>query len=274
MTADFFAVICVNLKKSALSACHIHEKMIFGKKYSIENSGLLRGMTDIHSHFLYGTDDGMQTKEETFAALDYFEQQGIQCVCFTPHIMENYPENNSESLKRHFDNFIGEYTGNIDVRLSAEYMIDSRFESHLNNEENKPLTVADEYLLVETSCINPPLNFRKTLQNIKKKGYYIILAHPERYLYTDKNDYKKLTDDGFIFFQLNLLSPTGYYGKQARENAEYLLNNNFYSFTGTDIHNLESHKQAFNLKSLSIKQINKINILLENNRRLFLSVTK
>jgi tyrosine-protein phosphatase YwqE len=245
-------------------------QMIFGKKrYGIAESGLLRGMTDIHSHFLYGIDDGMRTKEETFAALDYFEQQGIQGVCFTPHIMEIFPENGSESLKQHFDNFIGEYAGNIDVRLSAEYMIDGKFESHLNNEENKPLTVADDYLLVETSCVTPPLNFRKTLQNIKKKGYYIILAHPERYLYTDKNDYKKLTEDGFIFFQMNLLSPTGYYGKQVREKAEYLLNNNFYTFTGTDIHNLELHRQAFNLKSLTAGQINGINVLIENNCRLF-----
>jgi tyrosine-protein phosphatase YwqE len=157
----------------------------------------------------------------------------------------------------------------MDLRLSAEYMLDSKFESHLNNEENKPLAAAGDYLLVETSCINPPLNFRETLQEIKKKGYYIILAHPERYIYMDKNDYKKLKEDDFIFFQLNLLSPTGYYGKQVRENVEYLLNNNFYSFTGTDIHNLESHKQAFNRKSLTVKQTSEINILIENNRQLF-----
>jgi tyrosine-protein phosphatase YwqE len=187
--------------------------------------------------------------------------------------MENYPGNSSQSLKRHFDNLIDEYTGNIDIRLSAEYMLDSKFESHLNNEESKPLAIADDYLLVETSCINPPLNFRETLQEIKKKGYSIILAHPERYLYMDKNDYKKLQDDSFIFFQLNLLSPTGYYGKQVRENAEYLLNNDFYTFVGTDIHNLESHKLAFNRKSLTAKQITKINVLLENNRQLFRPVT-
>jgi tyrosine-protein phosphatase YwqE len=122
--------------------------------------------------------------------------------------------------------------------------------------------------LVETSYLNPPFNFRETIKRIKKKGYYIILAHPERYQYMNTDDYKKLKEDGFLFFQLNLLSPTGYYGKQVQEKAEYLLNNGFYTFVGTDIHNLESHRQAFNHKSLTAKLTAKINVLIENNRRL------
>jgi tyrosine-protein phosphatase YwqE len=241
------------------------------KRHSILEAGLLRGMIDIHSHLLHGVDDGVQVEEETFAALDYLEQQGVQGIYLTPHIMENFPDNDSQSLKRHFDQLTGRYMGNIDLRLSAEYMLDIKFESHLNNDENKPLSIATDYLLVETSYVNPPLNFRETIKKIKKKGYSIILAHPERYQYMDITDYKKLHDEGFLYFQLNLLSPTGYYGKQVQENAEYLLNNDFYSFTGTDIHNLKSHQQAFNHKSLTTKLTNKINTLIENNRNLFTS---
>jgi tyrosine-protein phosphatase YwqE len=144
-------------------------------------------------------------------------------------------------------------------------MLDNRFESHLDNEENKPLSVADGYLLVETSYANSPINFYDIIEKIQKKGYNIILAHPERYLYMDATDYKKLKKNGFIFFQLNLLATTGYYGKRVQENAEYLLRNDFYTFTGSDIHNLESHRQAFNRKSLTAKLTNKINILIENN---------
>jgi tyrosine-protein phosphatase YwqE len=243
--------------------------MTFRKKYSIIEAGLLREMTDIHSHFLYGVDDGMQTKEETFAALDYLEQQGIQGIYLTPHVMENFPENSSLSLKQHFENLTGEYTGNIDLRLSAEYMLDAKFELHLNNEENKPLSIADDYLLVETSFLNPPFNFRETINKIKKKGYYVILAHPERYQYMDTDDYKKLKADGFLFFQLNLLSPTGYYGRQVQDSAEYLLKNGYYTFAGTDMHNLGTHRQAFKHKSLTAKLADRINVLIENNRQLF-----
>jgi tyrosine-protein phosphatase YwqE len=243
--------------------------MFFGRKYSIAEAGLLQGMTDIHSHFLYGTDDGMQTEEESFAALDYLEQQGVRKIYFTPHVMESFPANDSKSLRFLFEKFVGNYAGNIDLRLSAEYMIDNRFELHLYNENDRPLSIANDYLLIETSYINPPLNFRKTIEKIKKKGYAIILAHPERYQYMDTDDYVKLRADGFLFFQLNLLSPVGYYGEQVRSNAEYLLKNGFYTFIGTDIHNPEAHRKAFNQKSLNAKQINKINILIENNLQLF-----
>jgi tyrosine-protein phosphatase YwqE len=243
--------------------------LFFRKKYSIIEAGLLHDIADIHSHLLYGVDDGVQTEEETFAALDYLEEQGVRGIYLTPHVMENFPENDSKSLKEHFEQLTGKYIGNIDLRLSAEYMLDNRFESHFDNEDNKLLSIAADYLLVETSYVNPPLNFRATIDRIKKKGYGIILAHPERYQYMDTTDYKKLKADGFLFFQLNLLSPTGYYGKQVQENAKYLLDNDFYTFTGTDIHSLESHRRAFNHKSLTAKLIDKINILIENNKRLF-----
>jgi tyrosine-protein phosphatase YwqE len=85
----------------------------------------------------------------------------------------------------------------------------------------------------------------------------------------DATDYKKLKTDGFIFFQLNLLSTTGYYGKRVQEKAKYLLNNDFYTFAGTDIHHLEYCRQAFNQKSLTLKLISKINNLIKNNLQLF-----
>ena len=182
--------------------------------------------------------------------------------------MEDFPENNPESLNQHFENLLIEYKGNIELKLAAEYMIDSKFESHLNNNENKPLAIASNYLLVETSYMNPCLNFHEIIEKIKGKGYNVILAHPERYQYIDKADYKKLKEERFVFFQLNLLSPTGYYGRQVQEKAEYLLKNDFYTFTGTDIHHLDSHRQAFSRKSLTAKLTGKINALIENNRQL------
>jgi protein-tyrosine phosphatase len=38
------------------------------------------------------------------------------------------------------------------------------------------------------------------------------------------------------YFQLNLLSLTGYYGRSVQELAAYLLRNGYYNFAGTDLH--------------------------------------
>jgi hypothetical protein len=75
--------------------------------------------------------------------------------------MESFPKNNSESLKGRFKELTGEYTGNLDLRLAAEYMLDVKFESHLNNDENKPLSIAGDYLLVETSYLIRRLIFMR-----------------------------------------------------------------------------------------------------------------
>ena len=62
------------------------------RKVSIADSGILKGMTDYHSHLLPGVDDGVKTMAETLKILEEMEKQGIRKVWFTPHIMEDIPQ--------------------------------------------------------------------------------------------------------------------------------------------------------------------------------------
>ena len=75
-------------------------------------------------------------------------------------------------------------------------------------------------------------------------GYQPIIAHPERYVYLQQNKdfYRELKDIG-CFFQLNLLSVFGYYGRAVRDLAEYLVNEDYYDLIGTDLHNI-NHLEA------------------------------
>ena len=40
---------------------------------------------DLHSHLLFGVDDGAKTKEEMFAMLDMAYADGTRAICLTPH---------------------------------------------------------------------------------------------------------------------------------------------------------------------------------------------
>ena len=73
----------------------------FRRKVSMADSGILRGMTDYHSHLLPDVDDGVETLEETLEILRDMEDQGITEVWFTPHIMEDIP-NKPTDLKKTF----------------------------------------------------------------------------------------------------------------------------------------------------------------------------
>ena len=56
----------------------------FQRKQTLAESGILRGMTDYHSHLLPGVDDGVQTADESLEILRLYEQLGIREVWFTP----------------------------------------------------------------------------------------------------------------------------------------------------------------------------------------------
>ena len=206
----------------------------FNRKKSITEVHLLAGGTDYHSHILPGVDDGVRTTEEALQVLQDIEATGITDVWFTPHIMEDYP-NTCESLKELFATFRATYKGYINLHLAAEYMLDNHFTPLLESNNLLPIGRNGNHLLVETSYYTPPMSLHATLQQIKAKGYFPLLAHPERYLYMEKKDYKELLEMG-IKFQLNLPSLAGFYGPEVKKRALWLLKNNIYSVAGSDTH--------------------------------------
>lgn len=206
---------------------------IFNSKIKVNESGILQGFTDMHSHLLPGVDDGFKNPEASLKTLSLLEQSGVKEVWFTPHVMEDYP-NTPGQLQQKFSTFCSRYTGGLQLHLAAEHMIDSLFQQRLEQPESLLLHQSNE-LLVETSYYNPPYRLQQTLQRIQQLGYYPLLAHPERYQYMTLDDYRDLHDRG-IRFQLNLPSLVGAYGMEAQHKAEQLLTLGFYTRYGLDLH--------------------------------------
>lgn len=234
---------------------------LFGKKTSLKDSGIFQGFTDWHSHILPGVDDGIKTMEDSLAVLEEYERLGFKKVWLTPHIMEEYP-NETDALRKKFEELKQNWKGNVEIELAAENMLDTLFEERL--EKNDFLTIGEEgtHLLVETSYFTPPYGMDEMIEEARKKGYYLILAHPERYRYMTEKDYQKWKDAGLLF-QMNLLSLTGAYGESAKKNAEWLLSKGMIDLLGTDVHKLESHKHHIEVSLPKDKKIERI-LELEN----------
>ena len=116
-------------------------------------------------------------------------------------------------------------------------MLDNLFEERLEKDDLLPFEEGKHYLLVETSYFNPPMELLSILQRIQRKGYYPLLAHPERYEYMRMKDYKILKDNQ-ISFQLNIPSLVGMYGKHIEKKAKILLKAGMYDLGGNDVHSL------------------------------------
>lgn len=231
---------------------------LFSTRHSLQESRILNGSSDRHSHILYGVDDGIKTQEDSLSVLAFQELLGIKDVWCTPHIMEDVP-NGTEFLKERFAELCSRYSGPIRLHLAAEYMLDTVFEKRL--ETRDLLTMEDDLILVETSTIAPPYDLMASLKEVMAAGYRPLLAHPERYRFLNEKDYSKLYGAG-VRFQLNLASVTGYYGETAKKKAEYILGKGWYMTSGSDCHRYSSIKQQYARKTISSKIIKQLETIL------------
>lgn len=227
------------------------------KRYSILDSGVLRGMTDCHCHILPGVDDGIRTMEEALKALQQMSELGIREVWLTPHIMEDYP-NTPADLRRRFENLNDNLNVNdnfneneVHVHLAAEHMLDTLFMERFAADDLLPHS---SQLLVETSYFHPPMGLYDILERIRQKDYTPLLAHPERYMYMEAADYRRLLSMG-VRLQLNILSLAGAYGEDAARKAHQLLYQGAYSCLGTDLHRLSDFMDYASEACLSEKDI-------------------
>ena len=104
----------------------------FSKKTTIAASGILQGAVDHHSHILPGVDDGVESMAEALRILATYETLGIKELWLTPHIMEDIP-NSPAKLQARFAELKAVYTGDIQLHLAAEYMIDNHLRKLLQN---------------------------------------------------------------------------------------------------------------------------------------------
>src|SRR5574344_104654 len=168
-----------------------------------------------------------------------------------------------EHIKERFEKFKKYYRGGIDIRLAAEYMMNHELISRLK--DKNLLTYSDgKHVLVETSYFFPPVELDEILYSLTLNGYSPIIAHPERYNYMQKEDYKALKQKGYAF-QLNYLSLTGYYGETIYDKAIDLLDADFYDFTGSDYHRSSTFIHQIDYLKLNRKRTAKLQQLFKNN---------
>ncbi|HEX6180021.1 MAG TPA: CpsB/CapC family capsule biosynthesis tyrosine phosphatase [Chitinophagaceae bacterium] len=206
---------------------------IFKKKSSASVDFSALG-TDMHSHLLPGIDDGAGNATESIEMMDGLRELGFKKFITTPHIMADMYPNTPDTIDAAFDNLKLAAGNDIPLRPAAEYYLDESFDVLL--EKNEPLLcISNNMVLVEFSFVTASINFKERIFNMQIRGYQPVLAHPERYLYFNKEIFDELKNAGCLF-ACNILSFTGYYGKVPVELANYLFKKDYIDFLGSDAH--------------------------------------
>ena len=200
-------------------------------------------MIDIHSHILYGIDDGSKNLNMTLDMIRNAEKDGTSKLVATPHYCRGYGEAEYCQVKKmlyDLKKVIKKENINIELFHGQEVY----YEKNILEFYNKGLigTINDtRYMLIElpmNKFDNEPL---EVIYELRIRGIVPILAHPERYIPFIKNP-SKINDfikEGFLF-QVNSGSLTGQFGREVKKTAKVFLESNVYNFMGSDAHNDKS----------------------------------
>ena len=228
-------------------------------------------MKDLHSHLLFGIDDGCKDIGESITLLKAAQKQGITDLVLTPHYMENTKYNvNNEEKKKRFEELKEEVKKQgieINLYLGNEVYITENIKDLLKQQEITTINNS-KYLLIEFPLGNMLYNTKDIIYNLVVEGYVPILAHPERYRIFQRHPEHI---DEYIrvgaLLQGNYKSLLGKYGSDAKKTLIYFLKNKKITFLASDCH----HEKDFQIKKIKkklksiTKSDNMVEDLLENN---------
>lgn len=194
---------------------------------------------DLHSHLLPGIDDGVGDAFTGVQFIGNLMQLGLKKFILTPHVYEEIYPNTPHTIDMAHESLyeVMQHEGLADVytHSSAEYMLGAHFGRLLETGNLRPFPT--NHVLIELPWLGEPVGLEQTLLQIRNCGYIPIIAHPERYgfYFNRKEAYHKLKELGCLL-QLNLLSPTGFYGGNVMKASNYMIRNKLFDFVGTDLH--------------------------------------
>ncbi|MGB9975800.1 tyrosine-protein phosphatase [Thermovenabulum sp.] len=197
-------------------------------------------MIDLHSHILYGLDDGSPDIETSIKMAKIAVEEGITEMVATPHFIPVDKEINKETIIERV-NQLNEIFLQNEINLTLypgeEVFLSLDIPRLLDEEKILTLFNQKKYILIELPMMSLPKYTSEILWAVKLRKITPIIAHPERNKEIAKN-INKLVDFLKIgaLVQVNSLSLLGVFGSEVKKTAERIIALNYAQFIGTDCH--------------------------------------
>ena len=139
--------------------------------------------TDIHSHVIWGVDDGAEEKEETFRMLREAVGDGIRRIICTPHVTPGVYEFPEETFERHFE-AAEEYIAQKNLPLQLYRGVEILYTDNtprLLREKRVPTLAGTNCAMIEFSPMDSLAHITDALQKVAGTGFIPVIAHMERY---------------------------------------------------------------------------------------------
>lgn len=202
-------------------------------------------LTDIHTHILYGIDDGAQSFNDSMELIMEEWAQGVRRIIMTPHYGPKFGYPKRQLLETRFTEIQKEVKKCYpDMKLYLGSELYYQRNTIQNLKEGKALTLAgSKYILVEFGVGDPYSHIFQAVQDIIYAGYLPILAHVERYeaVANHLERAKELVKAG-AYLQINARSFTGSFLNKKASFCIKLLKAGLVYFVASDCHDLKSRR--------------------------------
>lgn len=201
----------------------------------------VRGLVDLHCHWVAGIDDGARSPAESAAILRGLAALGFEHVVATPHMRPGMFDNARGDLLAAYDRTAADLeheAGLPATSLASEHFFDDVVFGRLLEGAARCLPYrGGRAVLVELPPTAFPLRLEHRFADLTRRGVRPVLAHPERYepVWDDPTRLDGLLDAGALLL-LDVAALAGKYGRRPRRAAEALLEDGYYHAACSDAH--------------------------------------
>ena len=206
---------------------------------------------DFHTHILPGIDDGSRDEEMTAELLAEEARQGVKLIVATPHFyasrmgIDRFLEKRDEALRRTREIIAGSGMPEIAVGAEAYY-----FAGIGKAKDIRRVAVNERTLLLEMPFEQWTESMLREVEDLRKQGLTVVLAHIERYRdFQKKQDCWERLMASEVIKQINarsFLKEEGLGGLlRGNRKAKFcmtFLQEHRETIIGTDCHNMEGRR--------------------------------
>jgi protein-tyrosine phosphatase len=204
------------------------------------------GVIDLHAHVLPGIDDGPPHVEDSLALARAAVADGTTAIVATSHVSDRYPNRPGGIAERLAEVRARLDAAGIAMRLVAGAEIALPQVAQLDDSDLAALALGGQgYLLVESPLSSTAGDFEVIIEDLLRRGYRVVLAHPERCpaFQREPDRLRRLVVSG-VACSVTAASMTGRFGGNVQAFTLRMLEDGLVHNLASDAHDAEGRSPA------------------------------